>query len=403
MNGNIFSLVFARIILTILSLGFIFLTASATCNECSFSSTDCSELWLNVNAVEVTAGENTYQTFLLHNYGSERFFLDRVYAFDSDADILTEETSHDFYVKPGETAKIQIRVLANPDAKEKSTYAFIEFRGHFLNGKECGYADSRKSFPVKITAKKKYSNCNGFELIVPDTITINGKERIKFFVSNLSNETAIIRLEGNDISLSTNYFYVPAGVETEKEALLESTLDKTWLEFKVELGECSIPSRFTKIVKPAFMGEIEISYSKQWTNNAFNILVTVKNNSTEEKSGLISMDLPDNWKLEGDGDISVPAKSEKTFTLKAIPPNGFKEKAKGTIIVSMSGEIKEKEIEFEPSEVSSNAIGAAFIVFGGSALLIGLIVAALVAVALLLPRKQVPTVDPWETTRKPKQ
>jgi len=404
MRSEFFKRGITQIILIAGILCLLFAGAFSYCNECSFVSTECSDLWLNVSAIEVEAGSSEYSTFLIHNYGSERFFLDRVYAFDSDSDILTEEISYDNYIKPGEAGEIKVRVFAGQEAEAKNTTAYVEFRGHFLSGKECGYFDSKKGFPVKVSEKKAYSDCGSFELVVPSTVTAEGKERVEFLVSNFSRETAIIRLEGDGLGLSANYFYVPAGVETEKEVLVESALDKAWIEFKVELGGCGIPSKFTEVLSSGYESGVEVNYSKEWTGNSFNVPVTVKNSSQEEKKGIIAMDLPEGWTLEGDGEISVPAESEETFVLEAFPSEGFNEEEEGTLFVSIGGEIKEEEIKFSPGDVTDASLGAAFAALSGGALILGLIVIALVLIALFfLPKNHVPRVDPWERLRKPKQ
>ncbi len=400
MRGDISGLVLVRIILLTALCGLLFSCAEAACSECSFSGTDCSELWLNVNAVEVTAGENAYGTFLLHNYASERFFIDRVYAFDSDSSVLTQELTYDSYVKPGGSAEIRVEVRAEEGAEEKIATGYVEFRGHFLSGKECSYADSKKSFPIKIYEKKKYSRCESFDLIVPSTVAADGEERVEFFVSNLSAETAIIRLDGDYLQLSTNYFYVPSGVEAKKEFLVKPLGDKAWIEYKVELAECVVPSKFTKVVSSGLAGEITAEHEVEWTQDAFELTVKVKNGSGFDETGMISLDLPGDWNVEGAGKISVPAHSEKEFTINVFPPAGF-EKETGKLTIGLGGEVIGDDVEFSPREAQVGAQGTAFAVLSGSALFIGLIAIALVLVALfVLPRKFIPKIDPWERGRK---
>ncbi len=381
---------------------------------------NCNMLDIKTYDVEVQAGSSKTVTFLVENYAPERFYIDKVNAFDFEQGIRTEEQSWQSVALSQQSAAVRVSIEAEKNAAEGERTASVELHGHFLGGTECGYNSVHASFKVNVVKEPVHrveSRCEGFSLYTLKEKRIGNTGELDFVADNKSNYPAVIKLESPDLGLSDDMFYVPAGEEKNFSVQLQASSWRAELTYNVELSDCGIPNRKTIVYSSAYENtpveptpqptpeetrNIEVSAAASRDENGFLVEVSVYNPNSEPVSGELNVLAPEGWLVAGTGLADIPAHTEIKADIRIVPPAGFTGSRTATVMFNHDGvsEAQDIELKVEKSKSSVNAVATAMAVLGPAAIVIGLIVVIAVFVVLLGAGPTRQELEPWVEAKK---
>lgn len=352
----------------------------------------CSDLKIETHAVEVRAGSRANFAFYLHNNSDERFYIDRVHAFDFADGISTQALRWDSLAPAGDEAAIVVSIDAFEDAEQKDRNAFVQARGHFLSGKECHYYDLKADFPVEVISEKisveelekEPEYCELFEIVMPDTIRIYNSGTLDFIVKNYSDQDAKIYVNAQNASAYTYFYLVPAKTIANKTLRVESGANKATIEFTVDLGACGTTKRYLEVINEAVQGpseipevseqDVEMNYVLTKDENGYVVSVMLRNLSENFIQGELFTTAPANWQAEGASVILGPYE-EQTIDLHIIPAE-----ESGVfnfdVVFSYDGVSKSSPVTIELAEEKTSIVGFATVALAG--VLAGIIVVIII-------------------------
>jgi hypothetical protein len=362
---------------------------------------------------ELWEGSTATFTFAANNYGNERFYIEKVNAFDFEEGILVQEESWDDVIMPGEKALVTVSVEADSGIEEKERAAKIELSGRFLGGKKCYYANVHGEFMVNVLkepVQKIEARCEGFSLNTIEEKYIDGSGTIQFFASNKTNYPATILLESGSISIDDSVFFLPAGEEKTFTAFIESDQESAELEYKVDVSDCGIPSQATTVYSesaepeptpvPSELESMEIGHSVAKDENGFLVTVSIYNPNNEGITGALGAVVPQDWTVIGRKTISVESLSETVAALRIVPAEGFSGTYTGEITFSHDGIEESQPVELAFGGESFDFGGTAFAVLGSGAFLVGLVLAAVILIVMLFAGPSKQYFEPWLEVKK---
>jgi len=367
------------------------------------SAVNCGMLEIEAYDVDIEAGHEKTVSFVVNNFASERFYIDRVNAFDYASGIQVEEQSWADVALAGDQAALRIDIKASDNA-EGAKDATIEIKGHFLGGKECTYSNVNEEFTVNVfkeTVRRISADCEGFSLYSIGDKYIDGSGELEFIAENKSGKDATILLESDDVELSENIFPVRAGVEETFKTIIRSSKDRAEIVYRIELDGCGISTKRTVVYSSIAVEEEEeefveldvvVSADVSRDENGFLVGVTIFNPNNSPTAGELRVDVPENFDVFGEGFAELDPNSSVIAELRIVPPKDFSGKANALIV--FDGKIVES-IELEAPESSFNPLGAAFISLSSGALFIGLLVIVIVIVLMIAARPHKQQFEPW--------
>ncbi|MFH1234335.1 MAG: hypothetical protein V1493_01865 [Candidatus Diapherotrites archaeon] len=380
----------------------------------AFALPNCNMVSFELYNAELWEGSTDTFTFAVNNYGNERFYIDKVNAFDFEEGILVQEESWDDVIMPGEKALVMVSVEADSGIEEKERAAKIELSGRFLGGKKCYYKDVHGEFMVNVLkepVQKIEPRCDGFYLNTPGEKYINGSGTIKFFASNKTNYAAIITLESDSMGIDDSVFFLPAGEEKTFTAFIESDYESAELEYKVDVSDCGIPSQVTTVYSesaepipvPSGLESMEIGHSVAKDENGFLVTVSLYNPNNETVTGTLDAVVPQGWTVIGRKTVSVGPLSEKVAALRIAPVEGFSGTYNGEITFSHDGVEESVPVELASGNESFDFGGTAFAVLGSGAFLVGLVLAAVILIVMLFSSPSRQYFEPWLEEKEAKK
>jgi len=380
---------------------------------------NCGMLELETYDVEVWENSTKTVTFLLHNYAGERFYIDKVNAYDFERGIVTEEHSWQDIALSGEEASIRVSVKAEKGAEDMDRKAKVEVTGHFLGGTRCSYGNVHAGFNVDVLKERVYRiepRCSDFYIYTLSEKRIDGFGRIEFIAENGSEYSAVITLEAPEMHLSDDVFYVPAGEEKVLSVEVQSAVTVAELEYNVSLSDCGIPSKKTRVYsstwiepeptpytpEPGTFRKIELDHSLAADANGFLATVSIYNPNGEAVTGTLEVSVPDSWTVIGDGIVTLEPYTEVLAAVRVIPPENFSGEYTGELSFSYDGITESQDMELERGAGQGAGLaGTAFSVLGSGAVLAGLAIVVIILVAVLLAD---PTtrqhLEPWREKNK---
>ncbi|MCX6801792.1 MAG: hypothetical protein NT067_01630 [Candidatus Diapherotrites archaeon] len=378
----------------------------------AFALPNCNMVYFELYNAELWAGSTDTFTYAVNNTGNERFYIERVNAFDFEGGISVEEEYWDDVVLPGEKALVAVSVEADSGIEEGERAAKIELNGHFLGGKKCYYKDVHGEFMVNVLeepVQKIEAKCEGFSLIAPEEKYIDGSGTIQFFASNQTNYPATIRLESNRIAIDDSVFSLPAGEEKTFTASIESDYESAELEYKVDVSDCGIPSQTTTVYSesaaptPSELEGMDMGSSVAKDENGFLVTVSIYNPNSKTITGTLGAVVPQGWTVIGQKTVSVGPLLETVAALRIVPVEGFSGTYNGEITFSHDGIEESLPVELAFGPEGFDLSGTAFAVLGSGAFLVGLILAAVILIVMLFSGPSKQYFEPWLEVKETKK
>ncbi len=375
------------------------------------SAASCGMLDIETYDVDVWQGESKVVSFALHNHGNERFYIDRVNAFDFESGLTVEEHSSDDVALAGGEAMLRVEIKASNNAEEGERDARIEVKGHFLGGKKCGFSDAGKGFSVSVLEEPVHRlspKCSGFALYTLKEKRIDGFGVIEFIADNKTNYPAVITLEAPKMGLGQEVFYSKSGEEKIFSVEVQSAVEEAELVYNVSLSSCGIPGEKTIVYSRHYPDpapqptpvpaekEPEVNVSVKEDTNGFVAEVSIYNPGNAFVNGVLEASVASDWGVSGDGYIEIEPYTEVIALIRLVPPEGFSGKETGQIAFSWNGKTELKNFSMEAEEEKGlDVVGAAFAVLGSGAVLIGLLVVVAILVVLLFSGPSRQEFEPW--------
>ncbi len=237
----------------------IFLLLVLTLNvNASGTRADCENISINVSNARLDEKSSMLKTFSIENKDSERFFIERINAFDYNSSIKVEGKGWERIVLPGDESFFNVQIKSFNVKKDQEIEGFVEVRGHFLSGTKCSIEDiGTQNFNVFVKnedeafaeeielEQEKIEECKGFELIIPENV--ENVNEIPFTVKNITNDRIQVRLSGANLGIETKYFSIPAQTTVEKSVNVMPFEQKTWLVFNSNVNGCFVKSKNVQI------------------------------------------------------------------------------------------------------------------------------------------------------------
>jgi len=372
---------------------------------------NCGMIDLETYNVELFENSTKTVTFSVHNHGSERFYIDKVNAFDFESGIRTEESSWQDVVLAGGEALVRVEIESEKDS-EGDKDAKVEIRGHFLGGKECGYRDIYEEFGVEVLKKPVQSfepECTGFRLYTISEKYISGVGELEFVVKNDTGFDAVVKLESSDLVLEDSVFVAREGEEKHFSTGISSDKERAEITYKVELSGCGIPSEKTVVYSsdyeplvtptPEFR-DVELSSSVFERDGEIIASVSIYNPNIEAVEGLLEISMPEGWEVQGEGIAAIDAFTEITAELHIVPPVEFAGTASGKVLFSFNGQTETLPIEIELQDGSEGGLGSAFVLLGSGVIAVGLLLVVVIIVVAMFSGPHPQDGQPWQEEKK---
>ncbi|MEM0359785.1 MAG: hypothetical protein QXK06_00425 [Candidatus Diapherotrites archaeon] len=382
----------------------------------AFALPNCNMVFFELYNVELWEGSKETFTFAINNTGNERFYIDKVNAFDFSEGIAVQEEYWGDVVLPGEKAFATISVKADKGTEERERKAYIELSGRFLGGKRCSFSDVHGEFNVSVLKEPVHKiepRCDGFSLTAPKEKYIEGEGTIEFFASNKTNYDAIITLESESISVSESVFQLRKGEEKKFSAFIKSDADRATLKYNVRVSDCGIPSQETRIYSametpiptptPQPFKAIEIGASASKDANGFLVTVEIHNPNSEGIIGNLEAIVPQGWTVIGEKAVLAEPLSKTISLIRIAPPKGASGTHPVQIVFSYDGIEESTKLELATGSEGFDFGGAAFAVLGSGAFLIGLIIVAIILIIMLFSSPPRQYFEPWLEAKETKK
>ena len=360
---------------------------------------DCSDLELVVTDVDVKEGSTASFAFYLHNNTNERFYIDRVSAYDFAEGIITQALRWDRVALSGSEASIVISIEALEGASAKDRNAYVQVRGHFLSGKVCHYRDIKAVFPVRVIkedASEAAPDCGHFDIVLPSSINIHNFGTLDFIVENYTSEDARIYVKGVGASVDTIMYLIPAKSRVYKTLRIESEQTSALILFDADLGACGTKSYELTVhnvvfEKPEEKPDVEMSYSIAKDENGYLVSVILKNLSQFEINGILYAEVPENWYADS-FEVMLAPFEEATIDMRVIPEEKS-ETQSFDIVFQYNGSEERLSVQLQKEKREEPfAIGLTTLV--ASAILAGILVMVIIILIGSTTSKRIK--EPWQ-------
>jgi len=347
-------------------------------------SAECSDLTLNVSNVTVKENAKASVTFYLINNSDERFYLDRVSAFDFAEGVQTNAVRWDHAAESFGSAVIVVGVHAEQTRGEKTAY--LQVQGHFLNGKECYYYQLKSEFNVDVVLEQKADEednlayCKLFSIDLPKNVYMEGMGTIDFNVNNYTTQDAKITITGRGATVETSEYLIPAKTIAEKKLIVASSNKQAQISFFVDLGACGKIGKTVYITNtlqrtiPSQAGNastVDLNYTKSFEDGAYVLEIVLQNKSSQPVDGILYADVPKDWNSDSYRVFLAPFGMEK-IKMRIKPGAG----ASGAVHFNLvfeynNNQIKRKDVVITIGEKSKQFAGLFTLAITG--ILVGII------------------------------
>ncbi|MCR4335561.1 MAG: hypothetical protein NUV57_03430 [archaeon] len=112
--------------------------------------TDCREVSITTNQVNINSGENRRVTFYINNHSSMDMDLENIYVYVDDFDVDVSNIKYDGVVKSNSSERIEFELSAESYVPSMARSATINVTGTFRDGVRCSGSDLEKDFYINV-------------------------------------------------------------------------------------------------------------------------------------------------------------------------------------------------------------------------------------------------------------
>jgi hypothetical protein len=346
--------------------------SSGSGSSSSGTSSDCDELEIKTKNFAINENSTSKEIFYIENNSTKRFELIEVKVIDSGVE--TNTFYFEKYAFPGTIADIVVQSSAGNVTNNKVYENNIQVSGKFSDGKTCEFDDiASKNFEITVenNSTASFSTCEGFSINASDT-TITNYGKVDFSITNNTNNTAIIYIEGS-ISTTPSEIVLPAKTSIARSLTINSINQSGNITFRPQVEGCTLASKTINITNNATGDLAQISITTQIQNdeNKTMLIVNFYNPTNKTFIGVLSANVT--GENINDQTIAIPSgESFTTIELKNQSSNI------GKVTFTANGETIEQNFD------ESNANFSGYFIFGGNIATIGLILLIIIIIVVII-------------------
>jgi hypothetical protein len=227
----------------------------------SVNAASCSDIWVDVQDLELERNETEYFYFPVYNDSEEDFSVFEARAYRDFGEFEIELGDYPDEIRDGDSGELTLRIETPRLDSRSDGQAYIRIRGQFENGRYCHFSGIEEAeFEVDVErGTGSGEQCNDIEIDVGNLyLNENSIERAFFSIFNRSNrdfEVYDIDLEENSSFFDVEIYSQPGFVDGN---------DRESFEVKVESERVSSDRQgsVTVKVRGRFQGGDYCSYSE---------------------------------------------------------------------------------------------------------------------------------------------
>jgi hypothetical protein len=358
----------------------------------SSSNRDCDEIRIKARDFEINENDKVQEIFYIENNSTKRFEIEEVEVIDSGLDVQGFYLER--YAFPGSIADIVIESESGNVTSNKSYENTIKVRGEFSDGKTCSFSSiNEEDFYITVvnTSGAFYSNCEGFNISVQDSVEITNYGNIEVSISNNTNKKASVFIEGINGTVSPSIIILPENTTISRNIAISMENSYDELILRPEIDGCSINSKIISINNTATgqLASVEAKAEIRRDINETTLILKFNNPTNKTFVGILEFDLK--GQIINDRTLAIsPGESFHEVELG-------EELAVGKVKFTSSGQ--SKEIEVNEGEVALTGLFA----FGGTIGIIGLILLIIVIIIAIIvvitePKRRIR--EQWEIKKQ---
>ncbi|MFH1257175.1 MAG: hypothetical protein V1494_07865 [Candidatus Diapherotrites archaeon] len=408
--------------------------------ETAFFQSNCNGLAIATEGISVESGGIAKKNFLLKNFGAEKFYIDSVEVNGSSGKFGVAPSYSPSFVFAGSESLIGVAVSAESVESDAVGSATVKVKGHYAGGVYCEAGP--EEFYVFVEAVKKPA-CPNVSIKTPATVEAVGTAAaFSFTAENSADRQAIVSLSGKNLDVENNSFAIAPNTVAERAVLAENlSAEAGWVIFSISVpgSGCEYLQKTTKILGekkaeaqgegPGLVEGIElVSFTERADmNNSALIEVVLKNNSAENANVSLGIKgLPEGFYVRGIESV-LPSGASRSFFIEVKTNNAQKGLSTGILEVVSGERVFERGVQFnvlggisieEPEEgtgetADQNTIivplqkiaASAFAVLSNNSLALGVLVLAILVIALLYvnakeTEKDMKNAEKWRGSNK---
>ncbi len=346
--------------------------SSSSGSSSSGTSSDCDELEIKTKNYTMNENTTTKEIFYIENNSTKRFELTDVKVIDSG--IETNAFYFEKYAFPGTIADIVVESSANNVTNNRVYENIISVSGKFSDGKTCEFDDiTSQNFAITVenTGGISFATCDGFSINATDT-TITNYGTVDFSITNNTNQTAIIYVEGS-INATPSEIVMPAKTSIARSLTINSLNSSGNITFRPQVEGCTLASKTINITNNANgeLSQISITTQIQKDENKTMLIVNFYNLTNKTFIGVLSANITG----ENINDRTIAIPSGESFT--TIELNNQSSNI-GKVTFTANGETIEQNFD------ESNANFSGYFIFGGNIATIGLILLIIIIIIVII-------------------
>lgn len=346
-------------------------------------SSDCDDIDIQTRLTEFEEGTAQKLIFGVKNNSTKRFEILGVEASSSSFNL--SKYFNEKYIFSGQIGDLILNAVLPNVTSDRNFSGLVKVRGVFSDGKSCSFSQiDSKTFNVNvINSESKFvgPNCSGFNISVPESVTVENNGSFNFTITNSTNQTANIVVEGS-IDVTPTVIVLPKNSSLSKAMNVQLNSQTGFVKFDPSVDGCFIGSKTVQLINTATgdLSEASMDLTMNRDNNlsVITLNVLIQNSSNKNFTGVLNIDSPNGWPSVQKTVTVVPGSNN--FVEKLGSSGNFKE---GTIKVSFSADKKTISDSIETSEQNNSAFAGLF-AFGGSLNALGIILIIILVIVIIV-------------------
>ncbi len=364
------------------------------------TSSDCDNIDIQTRNTELDESSTQKLAFGIKNNSTKRF---EVLAVETASSSFTlNNYFNEKYIFPGQTGDLILNAVLPNVTQTRTLQGTVKVRGIFSDGRSCSFTQiGTKTFDVNVLDLANNSinpNCAGFNISVPDSITVENYGDLAFTITNASNRTAKIIIEGT-MDISPTVIVLPKNSSLSKKVSVGLNSQTGVIKFIPTIEGCSLSAKTVQVKNTAngTLNEATMSANTDRDYNSSTITLTIQVDNPTNKifDGTLNIDSPEGWPDISRSISVVPG--ENTFTEKLGTSGNYSE---GNIKVSFTSDGKIISANTNTSNQNNSALAGLF-AFGTNAGAIGIILLIILVIVVLVgildysPKSKATTSQGW--------
>lgn len=199
------------------------------------TAVSCSDIWADVQDVELERDEVRYFYFPVYNDSDEDFFVLEARAYRDFGDFDIDLVDYPDEIRAEDEGELTLRIESPKLDGRSDGMAYVQIRGQFEGGKYCHFSSiGEQEFEVDVETSQSDGECRGLEIEAGNVhLKENTAKRVFFSIYNGSDSD--FELYGIDLVENSSYF----DVEVYDEPSFVDARETESFEVRIEANSVS--------------------------------------------------------------------------------------------------------------------------------------------------------------------